>query len=176
MPILVAGVGNALRGDDGFGVRALAAFREHGQAADVRCLETGIGGMHLVQELMRGYDALLLFDAVDRGDPPGRVTVLEPVLPALDDLSDTERRDFFCETHYATPVRALTFAREVGALPAIVRIIGCQMADADGFGLDMHPAVQAAVPEAARVAAMLAAELAGRGARALIRAKMTANG
>jgi hydrogenase maturation protease len=165
MPILVVGVGNRLRGDDGFGVQALAAFREQGPVADVHCLETGIGGMHLVQELMRGYDALILFDAVDRGDPPGRVTVLEPVLPTLDDLSPTEQRDYFCETHYATPVRALTFAREVGVLPPVVRIVGCQMADADGFGLDMHPAVQAAVPEAALVATRLAAELAGHGAR-----------
>jgi hydrogenase maturation protease len=159
MPILVAGVGNVLRGDDGFGILALAAFRGDGVAANVQCLETGIGGLHLVQELMRGYDAVVLFDAVDRGDAPGRVTVLEPVLPALDDLSDTERRDFFCETHYASPIRALTFAREVGVLPAIVRIIGCQMADAHGFGLVMHPAVAAAVPEATRVAVALVAAL-----------------
>lgn len=165
MPILVVGVGNPLRGDDGFGVRALAAFRDRGQMADVHCIETGIGGMHLVQELMRGYDALILFDAVDRGDPPGRITVLEPVLPALDDLSETERRDYFCETHYATPVRALTFAREMGVLPRVVRIVGCQTADANGFGLDMHQAVQAAVPEAALVATRLAAELAGHGAQ-----------
>lgn len=165
MPILVAGVGNVLRGDDGFGVRALAAFRESGPHGDIHCLETGIGGMHLVQELMCGYDAVVLFDAVDRGDAPGRVTVLEPVLPALDELSETERRDFFCETHYATPIRALTFAREVGVLPGLVRIIGCQMADAGGFGLEMHPAVQAAVPEAARIAVALVAALSGHGAR-----------
>ncbi len=160
MPILVVGVGNVLKGDDGFGIQALAAFRRHDLAEDVRCLETGIGGIHLVQELMRGYDAVILFDAVDRGDAPGHVTVLEPVLPDLHDLSETERRDFFCETHYATPIRALTFAREVGALPRIVRIIGCQMADADGFGLGMHPAVEAAIPEAVEVAARLVAALA----------------
>ncbi len=160
MPILVAGVGNVLKGDDGFGIQALAAFRRQNFAEDVRCLETGIGGMHLVQELMRGYDAVILFDAVDRGEAPGRLTVLEPILPALDDLSETERRDYFSETHYATPIRALTLAREVGALPAIVRIIGCQTADADSFGLGMHPAVEAAIPEAARMATILVARLA----------------
>ncbi len=159
MPILVVGVGNVLRGDDGFGIQALAAFRQQELAEDVRCLETGIGGIHLVQELMRGYDAVVLFDAVDRGDAPGRLTVLEPILPDLDDLSETERRDYFCETHYATPIRALTFAREVGALPGVVRIIGCQMADADLFGLDMHPAVEAAIPEAVQVAAALVSAL-----------------
>jgi len=159
MPILVVGVGNVLKGDDGFGIRALAAFRRHPLPDGVRCLETGIGGMHLVQELMRGYDAVVLFDAIDRDGTPGRVTVLEPTLPTLDDLSETERRDYFCETHYATPIRALTFAREVGALPGVVRIIGCQVADADSFGVGLHAAVEAAIPEAVQVAARLVAAL-----------------
>ncbi len=158
MPILVAGVGNVLRGDDAFGVRAVAAFRALGLPGVV-CLETGIGGMHLVQELMRGYDAVVLFDAVDRGGAPGRLTVLEAVLPSLEELSETERRDYFCETHYATPIRALTFAREVGALPPFVRIIGCQMADADAYRIAMHQAVAAAIPEAARLAAQLVGSL-----------------
>ncbi len=163
MPILVVGVGNLLKGDDGFGIKALAAFRGQPLGPGVQCLETGIGGMHLVQELMRGYDAVVLFDAVDRGDAPGRLSVLEPILPELRDLSETERRDYFCETHYATPIRALTFAREMGVLPGVVRIIGCQMADADSFGLEMHPSVEAAIPEAVQVAAALIAALSGHG-------------
>jgi hydrogenase maturation protease len=161
MRILVAGVGNVLKGDDGFGIRALRAFSLVPPADDVQCLETGIGGMHLVQELMRGYDAVILFDAVDRGDRPGQVTVLEPVLPAMDELSGTERRDYFSETHYAKPIRALTFAREVGVLPAIVRVIGCQMGRTDPFCLGLSPAVESAVPEAVRAATALIAGLSG---------------
>lgn len=159
MRILIVGVGNVLRGDDGFGIRALATLRREPLGDDVHCLETGIGGMHLVQELMRGYDAVILFDAVDRGQAPGRVTVLEPILPALDDLSPAEHRDYFCETHYATPIRALTFARELNVLPAVVRIIGCQTADADRYGLGLHADVEAAVPRAAQAALELVAAL-----------------
>ncbi len=159
MPILIVGVGNPLRGDDGFGIAALAAFRREPLPQDVRCLDTGIGGMHLVQELMRGYDALILFDAVDRGDPPGRVVVLDPVLPEFSELSANERRDYFCETHYAIPLRALTLAREVGALPTIVRIVGCQVADAECYGMGLHPAVEAAIPVAVAEASALLEEL-----------------
>lgn len=158
MRILVAGLGNVLRGDDGFGVRAVAAFRRRTDA-DVTVIETGIGGMHLVQELMQGYDAVVLFDAVDRGEAPGRLTVLEPMLPDTDGLTETERRDYFSETHYATPVRALTLAREVGVLPPIVRIVGCQAADADAFGLGMHPSVEAAIPRAVDLAVELVSGL-----------------
>ena len=159
MPILVVGVGNPLKGDDGFGVAALAAFRRQPLPDHVCCLETGIGGMHLVQELMRGYDALILFDAVDRGDAPGRVVVLDPILPGLDDLTDTERRDYFCETHYAVPVRALTLAREVGVLPDVVRIVGCQVADSDSYGLGLDPVIAAAIPRAVQAAADLVEQL-----------------
>lgn len=159
MPILVVGVGNPLKGDDGFGVAALAAFRRQPLPDHVRCLETGIGGMHLVQELMRGYDALILFDAIDRGDAPGRVVVLDPILPGLEELSANERRDYFCETHYAVPIRALTLAREVGVLPDVVRIVGCQVADADSYGLGLDPVIAAAIPKAVQAAAELVEQL-----------------
>ena len=85
--------------------------------------------------------------------------MVEPVLPDLDSLTATERRDYFSETHYATPIRALTLAREVGVLPGIVRIVGCQAADAEGFGLGLHPAVEAALPRAAQIALELVSGL-----------------
>ena len=146
MRILVAGVGNVLLGDDGFGVRALQVLRDDPRLPDgVAVIETGIGGIHLVQELMRGYDALILFDALDRGGRPGQLFLVAPQLPELAHLSDTERRDYFSDTHYAVPLRALTLAREIDALPPVVRIIGCQPADAPAFGEPMHAEVAAAV-------------------------------
>lgn len=155
--VLVAGVGNVLRADDGFGPRAAAAL-----AADPRLppgavvMETGIGGIHLAQELMRGYDALVMFDACDRGAAPGTVFVLEPEVPSPDEMSDTERRDFFADVHYATPVRALTLARALGALPASVTVIACQVADADAFTDAMDPRVAAAIAGAvARALALI---------------------
>lgn len=153
MRILVAGVGNALRGDDGFGVFAAQALgRDPRLPSTARVIETGIGGIHLVQELMTGYGALVVFDALDRGGAPGRLYLLEPELPEVAALGERERRDFFADMHYATPVRALTLAREVGALPGLVRIIGCQPADPDAFVTDLHPAVAAAIPQAVAMA------------------------
>ena len=146
MRVLLAGVGNVLKGDDGFGVRAAAAAATDPRLPKgVTVIETGIGGMHLVQELMQGYDAVILFDAFDRGGAPGQLFLLEPELPDLASLSGTERRDYFAETHYAAPLRALTLAREIGALPPAVRIIGCQPANTESFGAPMCEAVAAAI-------------------------------
>ena len=63
MQILVAGVGNLLRGDDGFGVEVARALEGRSLPPEVRVVETGIGGIHLVQEMLTPADALLVIDA-----------------------------------------------------------------------------------------------------------------
>lgn len=85
MKVLIAGVGNVLRGDDGFGIRVIETLsNDGGVAEDVDLYEAGIAGIELVQELMNGYDALILVDAVDRGAAPGTVFVLDPIAPEVD--------------------------------------------------------------------------------------------
>ncbi len=41
--------------------------------------EAGIGGIALVQELMNGYDALIVVDAVEKGGEAATIYVLEPL-------------------------------------------------------------------------------------------------
>ena len=156
--VLVAGVGNVLRGDDGFGVRAAQMLAGDPRLPpDVRVIETGIGGMSLVQELMAPFDGLILLDAFDRGGAPGEIFVLEPTLPDLDALTPGERRDYFADTHYATPGRALALAAATATLPPVLRIVGCQPASTDRFELGLDPRVQAALPQAiAQVLALVA--------------------
>ena len=151
--VLIAGVGNLLRGDDGFGVevaRRLLAAPPRVPGAALTIIETGIGGMHLVQELLAGYDALLVLDAVERGATPGTLFLLEPqrVEPAT--WSAEARRDFFADTHYAEPSHALALAEGIGALPPRVLIVGCQVAEVDDLLRGMTPAVARAVAEATR--------------------------
>ena len=84
MRVLIAGVGNVLRGDDGFGMVVLQALeQEIGGAAGVHFFESGIAGIGLVQQLLDGYEALIVLDAVDRGAEPGMVFVLEPDVKSL---------------------------------------------------------------------------------------------
>lgn len=149
--VLVAGVGNVLTGDDGFGVRVVERLRAGPRATGTVLVDVGIGGIHLVQELMDGYDGLVVVDAVDREGPPGTVYVLEPAVPALSDLSAGTRTALLAETHYAVPARALTLARALDVLPPPdrVRIVGCQPA-AFELGIGLSEPVAAAVSIAAR--------------------------
>ena len=51
--VLIACVGNILRGDDGFGVIVAEELARRSLPTGVDLIETGIGGMSIVQQLIR---------------------------------------------------------------------------------------------------------------------------
>jgi hydrogenase maturation protease len=136
--ILVAAVGNVLRRDDGFGAAVAAYLRWLPPGVEV--IETGIGGIALLQELLGGWDGLVLIDAVDRGAEPGTVFVIEPEVGEAEHVADV---------HLANPDRVLTHAKTLGCLPPRVRIIGCQPAEVDQLDERLTPRVEGAVAVAA---------------------------
>ena len=152
--MLVAGVGNVLRGDDGFGPAVIAALEREGGLSDgVRLVELGIGGVGLVHELLAGYDALVVVDAVEQGGPPGALYVIEPVLAVADcSVGATDM-------HGAVPARALVLARALGALPPFVRVVGCQPAETEALSLELSPVVRRAVPAAVEAVRALLREV-----------------
>ncbi len=145
MRVLVAGVGNTLRSDDGFGVVVARRLEAMDLPDGVRVMETGISGMTLVQELMEGYDALIVMDTVDRDRPPGTIMLIEPDIPDADLMSHDQRHQLIADTHLATPSRVMMMAKAMGALPDRVLLVGCQPVDAEALGMDLSPEVAAAV-------------------------------
>lgn len=148
MRVLVAGMGNELRGDDGFGVAVTHLLAGRDLGADVTVREFGIGGIHLVQELLTRYDALLIVDAVRQGSAPGTLHLLEPAVVDIADLPDNVRRDFLADVHWADPGRVLILAKALGVLPSRVLILGCQPQDMEDLSLALTPAVQESLPRA----------------------------
>ncbi len=132
-------MGNVLRGDDGFGPAVAQRLGEPPPGAEV--LETGIGGIALLQELLVGCDGLIVVDAMERAEPPGTVFVMRPSVEDYDGIPDM---------HLATPERVLALARGMGALPDRVLLVGCQPADAHSVGMGLSPAVAAALDAAIR--------------------------
>ena len=136
---LVAGFGNELRADDGFGIAVLRRLRERGPVPDVELIEVGTAGIRLAQELLTPYDRLVIVDAMARGGAPGSVYVVE--------VQDVERPDEV-DLHLAVPARALALAKALGALPPEVFIVGCEPAEVDELSMALTPAVSAAVDAA----------------------------
>ena len=132
--ILVAGVGNVLRGDDGFGPAVTELLVGLPEGAEV--IETGTGGIALLQELMAGCSGLILIDAVERGAPPGTLFFIEPEIEDAVHVPDV---------HLANPARVLSMAKTMGVLPERVVIIGCQPADTEELCQGLSPPVQRAL-------------------------------
>jgi hydrogenase maturation protease len=135
--VLIAGVGNLFLGDDGFGPEVVRRLTQTALPPGVRAVDYGIRGMHLAYDLLDGYDALILVDAVPAREAPGTVTVLE--------VSDLGVDDF--DPHGMNPVAVLSSVRRLGGTLPPTYLVGCAAADADD-GIGLSAPVEAAVPVA----------------------------
>lgn len=151
--VLVAGVGNILLGDDGFGVEVARRLSRTPQAQTVRIADFGIRSLHLAYELLEGYDTLVLIDAMSRGDTPGTVFVVEPDLDHLEGLDEPSPDDGahqspMLDAHTLHPAAVLRTARALGARLATIRIVGCEPAELEpriGLSAPVESAVDRAV-------------------------------
>ncbi|MEO8328530.1 MAG: hydrogenase maturation protease [Candidatus Nanopelagicales bacterium] len=160
--VLVAGVGNMFLSDDGFGSEAARRLAQQSLPDDVRVVDYGIRGMHLAYDLLDGYDALVILDALPRGGTPGDLVVLQ-IGPG-----DLGNGDF--DAHGMEPTAVLASLGSLGGQLPRTYVVGCEPGDvSEGIGLS--PPVASAVERAAEVVSeLLAGELqpanAGRNVRA----------
>lgn len=157
--ILIAGMGNVLRGDDGFGVEVVKKIREENLPNNVEVIEVGIAGLTLVQELMDRYDVLILVDATKRGGSPGMTYVIEPDVPEMTlDSLDMKLLNYLADGHYVEPSKVLRLARGLGILPKKVFIVGCEPAVHEEFYIGLTESVGQAVKKAVRIVLDLVAK------------------
>ena len=141
--MLVAGVGNVLRGDDGFGVAVAERLADEKLPDQVRVMEVGIGGIHLVQELLaEPVDMLIIVDAVEMDRPPGTILLIRPFVEEVKSLPLAEKHDRLADMHYATPDRVLMLVNALGELPEKVWIVGCEPLDAHSLGEGLSEPVE----------------------------------
>jgi hydrogenase maturation protease len=156
---IVACFGNVLRADDGVGPAVARALTADELPAGARVLEVGIGGIHLVQELLAcAVDLLLVVDAVDLGRREGTVVVQRPEVLDVRTLSVERRRDELADMHLATPARALMVALGLGVLPARTLVVGVQTTDTQEPRHGLSAAARRAVPVAVDEVRRLLAE------------------
>lgn len=148
-PLVVLGIGNVLRGDDGVGVHVVRALQARLATGDlelppVELVDAGTTGLALLPRI-HGSRALLLVDALDLGAAPGTILVLRgEEIPGMDSGTEAFRRTGVADL--------LATARLSGALPAAVALVGVQPLGI-ASGVELSPPVRAAVPGAVDAAA-----------------------
>jgi hydrogenase maturation protease len=156
--VLVAGIGNVFLGDDGFGVEVATQLARRPQRPGVEVIDFGIRGMDLAYALQRDYAAVVLLDAVRRGERPGTLYLIEPELG--------EKGEVVMDTHGMDPLRVLQLARAMGGVRARVLVVGCEPElvisgdDPDEMRMELSECVRVAAGEAVSLVESLVAELA----------------
>lgn len=150
--VVVAGVGNTLMQDDGVGVWVVRTIaKDYVLPPWVRLIEGGVVGMQLVYELCSA-EQLLIIDAMNSEGAPGTIY-------RLDADSLLKGRRTYMSLHEVSVVEVLSVGEFLGLCPR-VRILGVQPLEAASFGLELTPALQAALP---RVVAAALRELEDMG-------------
>ena len=143
-PIVVIGVGNALRGDDGAGIAVVRRLRAQ---PGVQILEQS-GEATALLGALRGAEVAIVVDAA-AGTRPGRVRRLdasaEPLPHGL----------FACSTHGFGVAEGIELARALGTLPRRCVVYALEGARFEA-GAPASPAVETSI---ARAAAGIEAEL-----------------
>lgn len=149
MRVVVAGFGNVLRRDDGFGVEVIRRLEQQDVPDGVELLDVGVGGIHLVHVMGDRADALVVLDSLAEVErPPGTLLVIAPEVLDVDTMSPMARRDELADMHWTTPDRALMLLRALDLLPERRLVVGCVPGDADGVGEGLSPPVADAVEHA----------------------------
>lgn len=147
--VLVAGIGNIFLGDDGFGSEVARRLRFE-EEPRVRVVDYGIRGMHLAYDLLAGWDALVLIDALpDRGSQ-GQVEVLraEPDEAGAPGLN----------AHAMHPTAVFAAVQALGGRVPPTVVVGCQVVSA-AERIGLSDPVAAAVDPAVRAVHRVVADL-----------------
>lgn len=141
-PVLVMGVGNLLRQDDGFAEAVLDRLAECELPASVELFNAGTSAIDLM-EVFADRERLVVIDAVRGGMAPGTLYRFAPdqveagVLP-MNSL------------HQVGLLETLKLGELVGCKPRATTVIGVQP-EATGLGIGLTPKVAGAVEAAVRL-------------------------
>jgi hydrogenase maturation protease len=159
--ILVAGVGNIFLGDDAFGVEVARSLSRRPLPESVTVKDFGIRGFDLAYALLDPWDAVILVDALPRGEAAGTLYVVEPNLAEIGSQASAETA---INPHGMDPVRVLNLAASMGTISAQVLVLGCEPHD---FGdelegrMGLSTPVQAAIEEASNMVEELVGRILG---------------
>ncbi|MCE5339342.1 MULTISPECIES: coenzyme F420-reducing hydrogenase, FrhD protein [unclassified Methanoculleus] len=142
--IVIAGCGNPLYGDDGFGPAVVEELQKLQLPDNVKVIDAGLGAPHFLFTLMEDAEVpvkkLIIIDIADFGANPGDVTKLRP-----EDLPPGAYRDAH-SWDLSEPLQRLKDIIDI-------TIIGCQpkRVASHEFELGLTEEVEGAIPKTVRI-------------------------
>lgn len=144
--ILVLGIGNILWADEGFGVRCVEALNAGWEfPPQVTVMDGGTQGLYLLPYVQEA-DCLLVFDAVDYGDEPGKLRVV--VGDQVPRFMGVKKMSL----HQTGFQEVLMAAELTQKLPTELVLVGVQAEQLEDFGGSLRAVVKAQMAPALNIA------------------------
>jgi len=157
--VLIAGIGNIFMGDDGFGCEVARRLASCDLPGDVELIDFGIRGIDLGYALQDGYEVVILIDAMQRGNAPGTVSLIDPDPAVAGPDGDTDAEAF--SVHGMDPATVLRYVVTLGDRRPRLMLVACEpetLGGLEGF-IGLSETVSAALVSAVRMVEELIAEL-----------------
>ncbi|WP_265947008.1 HyaD/HybD family hydrogenase maturation endopeptidase [Dechloromonas sp. A34] len=144
--ILVLGIGNILWADEGFGVRCVEALNADWEfPPQVELMDGGTQGLYLLPYVQEA-DCLLVFDAVDYGDPAGKLR--EVIGDQVPRFMGAKKMSL----HQTGFQEVLMAAELTNKLPTELVLIGVQPEELEDYGGSLRDVVKAQIAPALELA------------------------
>jgi hydrogenase maturation protease len=141
---LVLGMGNTILGDDGVGIHIVRKLAQRSHPGNTDFKETGAGGLSLL-ELIRGYDRLIIADAVmTREAKPGKIKRI-----MVEEIKETSGAITPHDAGFAATIQIGT-ALFPDEMPRKIIIYAINTEDAEQVTEEMSAKVRKAVPYAVK--------------------------
>ena len=141
----VVGLGNILMRDEGVGVRVVEMLEARGGFDDVAFYDGGTAILDLMPELT-GHQILVVVDALQGGEEPGSVYVLEREALAALEREEPPRTSL----HQVSLLEALRMAEVEGITPGRIRILGIEPETVEP-GMELSGTLERKLPEVVEV-------------------------
>lgn len=143
---IIAGIGNRLLSDDGFGPRVIDLLNQLELPSHIDTRDMGTAGLTIASDLSE-YHRVIFLDAMEMEGPPGRIIKTKiSVKESTDEIIELSRMTL----HAAKLEGLLKFAKAINALPEEVILIGCKPKSLE-VGLLLSNEVEAATHEAVKI-------------------------
>jgi hydrogenase maturation protease len=145
--ILIAGVGDLLRRDDGFGPRVVQKLKELKLPDGVMIRDYGTSCFELIFDL-KDFDEVIFIDAIDFEGNFGEIKIIEPKARKMG--KEELVRSINMSLHEIELQQIIDLAYSLNVLPKKVLVVGCRPKDLS-FGLGLSEEVEKAVRKAVKI-------------------------
>jgi hydrogenase maturation protease len=141
MKVLILGVGNLLKGDDGVGLHIVDLLRNE-ELGDTVDIKDGVSGFDILGEIA-GYDKVIIIDAIKTNGQPGTIYTF-----SLNELRAQKAEHSF-SSHNLNLSSLIQLGEKIypGKIPDDIIIIAIEAKDISTLSETCTPEVEKAIPQ-----------------------------